>query len=215
MVSSACEILSKEPTRFLGYIFSDPRVRKKIVDKKSFANALEQVLNSDSSLKNIVTEIKKHGEDIEMCGEDIFDMPDIQELIKRNRRNKLYSIRRLVKKQHPKWDRKALSKEAQRRLKISITASSRAVRQLKQVTITDATHPVKVKGYKRGAQTIHSHRKMKYRRLTAQEKMLIENAIIKGKTPSQIRKDFISSGLPYRSNVSIKRHYQRIKNKIT
>lgn len=211
MVSSACEVLQNEPHRFVDYIFADQKLREKIVDNKSFVAVLEKVLKSDTSLANIPTEINKQGESLELCGQDIFNEPAIQQIIKRNVSKKRRELSKRVKNEKPTWTRTQRTKETTRRLNIFIGGSEQKVQQTKQVTLSEAMHPIKVDKYKRGTKTVSGYRKTKYKSLTMQEQMLLENGIKKGKKPSEIVNDYLQAGLGYRTATSIKRHFYRIK----
>jgi len=214
IVSSACDILLSEPQRFVDYLFADQRLRSKIVDKRSFVDALEKALNSDTSLRNIPIEIHRKGESIEICGENIFNHNAIQDIIKRNIASKRKEISGRVKKKYPSWTRTEKLKETNRRLNIFISTASQKVKETKQVTLTEAFSPVKVGEYKRGSQTVSSYRKTKSKHLTTQEEMLIENAVRKGKMPADVVTDYLQAGLGYRTKTSIRRHYYRIRNRI-
>jgi len=214
MVSSGCLVLEDEPQRFIDYILADPRMREKIVDERSFVAVLDKVLKSDSSLTNIPTEITKQGESLEICGKNIFNDQSIQSIVKRNKGKKRKEISKRVKIDHPTATRRQHIKETTRRLNIFITGTVNKVTQTKQVTINQALRPVKVKEYKRGGQSVEGYTKTKYKTLTQQEKMLMENAIRKGKKPSEVQQDYLQAGLGFRSPTSIKRHYYRLKGMI-
>lgn len=213
-MSSACDVLLNEAQRFLDYILTDEKMRQKIVDKKSFNAVLEKVLKSDPTLRNIPIEIKNKGEDIDICGQNIYNEPAIQSIIKRNIGKKKQEISKKVKQDRPTATRTQRIKETLRRLHIFIGGSEQKVRQTKQVSISEAMHPVRVKEYKRGTQTVSGYRKTKYKSLTMQEKMLLENGIRKGKKPSEVANDYLQAGLGYRTATSLKRHYYRIKGQM-
>jgi hypothetical protein len=213
-MSSACEVLRDESQRFVDYIFADARLRSKIVDKRSFADALDKVLKSDPSLAEISAEISRKGESLEVCGQDIFNDPAIQDIIKKNVVSKKREISRKVKIERPSLTRIERLKETNRRLKIFITSSSARIRQTKQVSIQQALQPVKVKGYEREGKIIHSHQRTEYTPLNTQEKMLMENAIRKGKSLSDLQSDYIQARLGFRTKTSLKRHYYRLKQKL-
>ena len=214
MTSSACSVLIDEPTRFIDYVFSDPKLRKQIVDKKSFAEVLERALRSDPTLVNIVETIKGSGESFEVCGANIFQQKDITDLVNQNLKTKKTEFRKRIRKQHPEWKRGQMKKELERRVKIFVATQSKKVGKTKQVTIQQATQPVRVTGYERAGKTIHSHRKTKYRALIKPEKDLITAHIKKGKTPSETAKAYYDSGLTFRTETSIKRHYYRMKDRL-
>lgn len=203
-----------EPRRFIDYIFADPKLRKQIIDNKSFAEALEKALRSDPTLVNIVDTIKGSGETMEVCGDNIFNLKEITDLVKSNLKSKTKEFRQRIKTQHPTWKRGQVRKELDRRVKIYVATQSRKVAQTKQVTIQEATQPVRVGSYQRAGKTITAHRKTKYRPLSKQEKMLITNSIKKGKTPTETAKGYYDAGLTFRTETSIKRHYYRMKDKL-
>jgi hypothetical protein len=213
-MSSACEVLRDEAQRFVDYIFADQRLRSKIVDKRSFADALEKVLKSDPSLAQISAEIRSKGESLEICGQDIYEDSAIQDIIKRNVASKKKEISRRIKIEKPSLSKIEKMKEINRRLKIFISSSSARIKQTKQVSLKQALQPVKVKEYEREGKKIHSYRRTEYKQLTAQERMLLENGIKKGKSVSQVQKDYLQAGLGFRTNTSLKRHYYRLKQKI-
>lgn len=211
-MTSACEILDQEPERFLDYILADANLRKQIVDDKSFEEVLRRVLESDPTLKNIVNVIDGVGESLEVCGRNILLDNNIQELIRRNTVNRRARIRRKVKKQHPSYTRGQLTKEINKRLKISISGAKHKVKQTKQVTISKSLQPVRVGSYDRKGKVIGAYRKTTHRKLTRAEKMLIKNNI--KLPPSEVVKKYYDSGLTFRSETSIKRHYYRMKRKL-
>lgn len=211
-MTSACDVLLNEPTRFLDYILTDAKMREKIVDKKSFVAVLDKVLRADPTLNNIPVEISRKGESLEICGQNIFDEPAIQDIIKRNVTKKKREFSKKVSKQNPTWTRKQKLKETNRRLSIFITGTEQKVKQTKQVTLSEAMHPIRVKEYKRGTQSVSGYRKTKYKSLTMQEQMLLENGIKKGKKPTEIVRDYLQAGLGYRTATSIKRHFYRLKS---
>jgi len=211
-MTSACEVLDQEPERFLDYIFSDPRLRKQIVDDDSFEAVLRKVLENDPTLKNIVTTIDGAGENLVICGGNILQDQSIQNIIKRNKVNRRARIRRKVKKQHPSYTRRQLTKEINKRLKISISGAKHKVKQTKQVTIGASLQPVRVKTYDRKGKVIGAYRKTSHRKLTRAEQMLIKNNL--RLPPSQVVKKYYDSGLTFRSETSIKRHYYRMKRKL-
>lgn len=213
-MSSACLVLQDEAQRFVDYIFADARLRSKIVDKRSFADALEKVLKSDTSLSEIPAKINKSGESIEICGQNIFENSAIQNIIKRNVASKKREFGRKVRIERPSLSRIERLKETNRRLKIFISSSSARIRQTRQVSIQQALQPVKVKGYEREGKVIHSHQRTEYTPLNTQEKMLMENAIRKGKSLSQLQSDYIQARMGFRTKTSLKRHYYRLKQKM-
>lgn len=213
-MSSACEILSSETARFIDYLLADTKVRSKIVDQRSFVDALDKVLKSDASLSNIPAEIKRKGESLELCGIDIYNDPSIQNIIKRNVGSKRREINKRVRMEKPTWTRTQRMKEANRRMQIFISSSSQKIKQTKQVTIAEATRPVKVKEYDREGKKVSGYRKTEYKTLTMQEQMLLENGIRKGKKPSEVAKDYLQAGLGFRTGISLKRHYYRLKDKL-
>jgi hypothetical protein len=213
MMSSACDILSEESRRFVDYVLVNPKLRNNIVDKATFFDALEKALRSDPSLVNIADTIRKSGESFEVCGSGIYDQPAIQDLLKRNSRSKKADIRKKVKADHPTLKGRELTKEVDRRYKIFASTSQQKIKQVRQVSLDEALKPLKVGSYERQGKFVQNYRKQKAKSLTMQERMLIENAIKKGTPPSQVYRDYVQSGLGYRTQISIKRHYYRIKQK--
>lgn len=189
-------------------------MRSKIIDKSSFAEALEKALRSDPTLVNIVQTIKGSGESLEMCGANIFDQKEIQGLIESNLKSKKKEFRTRIKTKYPSWKRKQINKELDRRIKIFIGTQARKVKETKQVTIAEATQPVRVTGYERAGVKVKGHRKTSYRRLSTQEEMLIVNSLKRGKTPKETVKGYYDAGLPFRTETSIRRHYYRFKEKL-
>jgi hypothetical protein len=214
MVSSACDVLLSEPTRFLDYLLTDEKMREKIVDKKSFVAVLEKVLKADPTLSNLPVEISRKGESLELCGQNIFNETAVQNIIKRNVTSKRREFTKRVKQDRPTLTRTQVKKEVDRRVNIYISGSEKKVAQTKQVTLSEAMHPVRVKEYKRKGKVISGYRKTKYKPLTMQEKMLLENGIKKGKKPQDIANDYLQAGLGYRTSTSIKRHYYRVKSEM-
>lgn len=213
MVTSACEVLETESRRFLDYVLVNPKLRQNIVDKETFFDALEKALRSDPSLSNIVDTIKGHGESLEMCGGGVYEQPAVQDLLKRNSKNKKASIRRKVKIDHPMLKGKELTKEVDRRYKIFASTSKQKIKQVRQVSIDEAMKPLRVGSYERQGKVVQNYRKQKAKSLTMQERMLIENNIKKGRTPTETFYEYTQSGLGSRTQISIKRHYYRIKQK--
>lgn len=210
MVSSACEVLSEDPKRFISYIFADPLLRKSIVDEKSFVKALRTVLKSDPSLKEIINHIDLKKEKLEVCGKDIFDSSEVQGIIQENVKRKRRSIQTKVRKQHPTWTRKQKKAEVDRRLKISVAVTK--VPKPTQVTIGEALKPVKVKEYTRKGRRVSGHSKTKSRDLTDVERRLIRSNI--NKPVKKVTEIYYGTGQEYRSPESIKKHYFRIKKKL-
>lgn len=210
MVSSACEVLKNEPERFVDYILSNPSVRSKIVDETSFGNALESSLKSDPTLSNLVAEMKRKGEKIEMCGKGIYDMPSIQKIVQGNVAKKKTQLRRKLKREQPKLKGKAFNQELEKRLNRSVKRTGR--RKLKQVTISDALKPIKVKKYFRDGKEVARYRKTSIRKLTREEKILISNAVKKNKSVSKTIQDYYDSGFRFRSDESIRKHYYRMRS---
>ena len=214
-MTSSCEVLHDNPYRFLHYVFADPRLRKGIVDKKSFAQALEKALRSDSSLKNIADEITGSGESMELCGTEIFEIPDIQELVNSNLKEKTKLFRGRIKNQYPNWKRGQIKKELDRRLKILIgTQAGRMERSKQIVSISKATVPIKVEDYYRDGKLIEGYRKTEQRKLNIPQEKLIVNSIKRGKTPKETVKSYYDSGLEFRSEASITGYYWRLKFKL-
>lgn len=210
MVSSACDVLLAEPERFINYILVDKKLREKIIDKKSFINVLEKVLNEDTILSNIVKEIKRRGESLEICAENIYNLKEIQTLIKENLKNKETEIKKRIKKEKPNITKSELLKEVNRRMSIYISTSKTNIKKIKQVTLTDALKPIKVKGYFRKGKKVSGYRKTKNKSLTTQERMLLENAIKKGKKPREVIKEYLQAGIGYRTKISLRKHYYRL-----
>lgn len=210
MVSSACEILASEPKRFINYLFSDPKLRKSIVDQKTFVKALRTVLQSDPSLKEIIKEIDLKKEKLEVCGKDIFDSGEIQGIIRENIGRKKRGLQRKVLKKYPTWTRTQRKKEVERRLKISVAVTK--VPEPKQVTIQEALRPVKVDNYTRKGKRVSGYKRTKARDLTDIERRLIRSNI--GKPVKEVMKIYYGTGQEYRSPESIKKHYFRIKKKL-
>jgi hypothetical protein len=214
MAGSGCEILRSEPDRFINYLFADPKLRKQIVDKKSFGVALEKALMSDTSLANIVEDIRKINGSFEVCGELIFEKKEIQDLIDSNIKFKTKEFRERIKKQHPRWKRARVKKELERRINIFIGTQSSKIKQSKQITIQEATRPVKVTEYTRAGKEIKKYSKTAYRKLTKQERDLISNAVKRGKSPKDTAQRYFDAGFEFRTETSIKRHYYRIKDRL-
>ncbi len=201
-----------EPRRFAVYILADPRIRHSIYDKKSFILALKKILATDSSLKNILAEMKSKGETLSICGKDIFDSSDIQNLIRRNTKAKKKELRTRIKKQRPTLKGGALTREVNRRFKIAVGVSEAKVKKIKQVTLAQALRPVKIGDYIRTGKTVKGYSRAERRDLTKAEKMLIENNI--NKNPKDIIKIYYDSGLTFRSKTSLRRHIYRTRKKL-
>lgn len=210
-MTSACEVLSQQPDRFLDYVLGNVKLRRQIVDDESFAEVLRRVLNSDPSLKNIVTEIDGAGERLEICGKDIFNDPNIQSILQNNIKNRRTRIRKRVKAQYPSYTRTELTKEINRRLKISVSGTKHKVKRTKQITIQQSLHPINVK-YRTSGGKVVKYSRTKPRKLTKPERLLIKSNI--KLPPSEVVKKYYESGLPFRSEESIKNYYRRMKKKI-
>lgn len=211
MASSPCEILKQESERFIDYILSDPYIRQRVFDKESLVLAVRKSFKSDSALANIVSSIDSSGDDLSFCLDELFNTSDIQKLIENNKKQKETEIKQKLKRQRPRLKGKKLSKEIQRRLKQSIggTKSSIKRKKPKQITIQEATKPVRVDSYKRDKKTVKKYRRTKARDLTKAEEMLIKNNL--KKKPSKVVEIYYRSGLKFRSEESIRKHYYRIK----
>jgi len=214
MVTSACQVLIDEPERFLDYLLSDPNMRNKIVDDKSFIEVATRVFKSDPTLANILATINRSGESLEICGKNILNEKAIQDIINNNQTKRRVTIEQRVRRQRPKLKGKQLTKEIDRRLKISISGQAGKIRQsTTQVTIEQSLKPVAVGGYVRNGKTIKPYRKSKYKKLNKQEEMLLDNAIKRGKSLSDVYKVYLESGLGegFRTKTSLKRQYERRK----
>ena len=212
MVSSACDTLLGEPDRFIDYIVSDSRLRSKIYDDESFIKALEASLRSDPTLKNIADTIRSEKESFEICGASILKDRRIQNIIEGNIDKKTKDIKKKIRRDKPQLKGRAFNREVNRRLKISIGVSKK--KKLKQISIEEATRPVRVTLYERAGKEIGKHRRTAPRTLTKQETMLIRNAVRKKKMPNQVINDYYNSGLKFRTRESIRKHYYRIKRKL-
>ena len=209
MVSSACDVLLREPERFVGYILSDPKVRNKIVDEDSVVQAVRTSFKSDPTLANMVQEIDRKGDDLKNCLAGVLSSPEIQKLIQGNVKNREKQIKAKLRKAQPSLKGKALTKEVNKRLKQSISGSKAQVKKLKQVTIAQSLKPVRVKGYTRQGKPVTAYRKTKSRALTKAEEMLIRNNL--SKKPSEVVDIYLKSGLTFRTPESVRKHYFRMK----
>lgn len=209
MTSSGCEVLDEYPSRYIGYILNDKRLRAKIYDMDSLVKVVRQVFKSDQSLSEIIKDIDKKGIDLSVCLDTMFNTIDIQKLIETNTKQKETEIKQRVKRDKPSLRGRALSKEIQKRLKQSIGVSKAQVKKTKQVTIQDALRPITVKEYKRKRKVVKKYSKTKHRPLTKAEEMLINNNI--RKRPSEVVQIYLKSGLRFRTAESVKKHYYRIK----
>ena len=212
-MSSACEVLLEDPERYLNYVLNDPNVRNEITDEATFTKAVRKVFNADASLKNLVGEIDKKGENLEICVGNIFNSKAVQEIVKKNVGVRRTMLRKRVKKQRPSLRGKALSKEISRRLKISLSRTQGRVDKIpeQQITIIQSLKSVKVDSYIRDGQVVKAYNRTKSRDLTLPERMLIENNI--DKTVEEVQTKYYAQGFVFRSPTSIKRHYYRIKSK--
>jgi len=209
MTSSGCQILDQEPSRYIGYILNDKRLRAKIYDKESLTKIVRQVFKSDPSLNEIIKDIDKKGVDLSTCLDGMFNTIDIQKIIETNTKQKETEIKQRLKIQRPSLKGKSLKKEISKRLKQSIGVSKAQVTKTKQVTIQDALRPITVKEYKRKTKTVKRYSKTKHRGLTRAEEMLIKNNI--RKRPSEVVQIYFKSGLRFRTAESVKKHYYRMK----
>jgi len=209
MVESACDVLLSEPERFTGYLLSDPEVRKKVYDKKSLIEVVRRVFRSDPTLNNIIKSIDSSADDLGMCLDNVFQSQEIQRIVQTNIKQKKTELTRRVKRQRPALKGKALQKEIDRRLKISISTTKTQTKRVKQVTIKDALQPVRVGAYQRQGKTVKGYRRSKSRELTKAEKLLIKNNL--NKTPNEVVQIYLKSGLTFRSTESIRKHYYRMK----
>lgn len=209
MTSSGCEILDGEPSRYIGYILSDKRLRKNIYDMDSLKKVVRQIFKSDPSLNEIIKDIDKKGIDLSICLDGIFNTIDIQKMIETNIKQKKTEIKQRLKAQRPALKGKSLKKELQKRLKQSISGSKARIKKTKQITIQDAERPISVKEYRRKRKKVKSYSKTKHRGLTRAEEMLIKNNI--RKRPSEVVQIYLKSGLRFRTAESVKKHYYRMK----
>lgn len=212
-MSSACDEFIDEPERFVIYLLADKRVLKSIVDEKTFIIALEKALASDSSLGNIVSQIKSKGESLSDCFKPVFDTKEVQDIINRNLKDRKKDIRKRVKKQRPSLKGKALNKEIDRRLKISIGITRKRLPDLVKVDIKQSFKEIKVQGYttKTGV-TVKDYKKTKPKRLTKPQEQLIINNIKKGKSIKEIT-EIYQRTMDFRTNESIKKHIIRTRKK--
>lgn len=211
MVSSACDVLLTEPDRFIDYIVSNPKLRKQIVNEETFGEALEVALKSDPTLAYIPEQIKKKGESFSDCGKNIFNMSSIKKLVNQNISSRRTEMKRRVRKQKPNLSKNAFNKEVERRLRISIGQTK--PKRLKQITIDEATKPVRVKSYVRNGIKVKGKRRTKPRPLVEAEKRWMLKWINKGLLPQQIIDKYYLSGYDFRTKESIRKYYYRLKNK--
>lgn len=214
-MGTGCDALEGEPIRFIGYILSNKNLRHKIVDKDSFVDIAKKVLKSDKNLTNLVQGIEKSGDDLGDCLKPAYENPMIQSLVERNEKYKKKDLRTRVKNQHPDYKRGKITKEVERRYKISIAMIKKKITfiQEKQVTIDEGRKTVSVPhDYTRDGQTVSHYKKSEYRKLTRAEDMLIRNNL--NKPPAEVIKMYYESGLSYRTPISIRRHYYRYKKKL-
>lgn len=210
-MSSACEILAQEPERFIDYILDDRKLKQRVLDKDSFVAVLTRVMDSDPSLKNIAETIKSSGESLEICGFEIFENERIQDLIAGNTKKELKKFRKRTRRDHPRWGRKRVEREAQRRLKISAGVRKNLTETKEIVEKERGTKPIFV-SYKADGKTIR-YRKSKPKKLTKPERDLITNYVKRGKSYKDAIKAYNKSNLGFRTNTSLKRHYYRIKER--
>lgn len=213
-MTSACEVLSQQPERFINYVISDNKLRSQIVDEDSFGAVLEKALKSDKSLENIAHTIKNNGESFSVCGIEIYNDEIIQDIKNENISKRRKRIRKRVKVERPELSGRKLKKEIQRRLNISIGGQASKVKKTKQITIQEATKPVTVSSYTRDGTRVEEHIKSKYRSLNKQEEMLIKNQIKRGKKPKEVIKKYYDAGLDFRTETSIRSHYYRIRDQL-
>lgn len=210
-MGSACDVLTNNPNRFAVYILSNIKIRDSIYDKKSFLIALRKILKTDSSMRNILDGLKDAKDTLDACSDAIFKTKTIQNLIRRNSKTKKKELRKRVKKEHPTWKRGRVTKEVNRRFKISIGVTEAKIQKTKQVSIARALRPVEVKGYTRKGKKVKKYYRSKRRPLTKAEEMLIKNNL--KKKPADIIKLYYDSGLTFRSKTSIRRHIYRMRKK--
>lgn len=209
-MGSGCDILLGEPERFVDYILADKKLRTRLLDENMIIEASEQVMSKDPSLSNVLQDIKSKGDDLRSCLANVINDPNVQRLLEANKKKKEKVLRKRVR-QNPKYrTRTQVNKEVQRRLKISI-ARTKLLKKGK-IDISTAKKQINVTPYKRGQQKISKFSKTKSRALTKVEERLIRNNI--KKKPKDIVSLYLSSGLPYRTPTSIRKHYYRIKNKM-
>lgn len=211
--SSGCEALQNEPERFAGYIIADKNLRSKIYNADSMSEVARKVFASDPSLKNIMADLDKHGKDVNQCLGKIFSSPEIQTIVKVNVKTKREGIKKKVKKGMPElkgWD---LRREIDKRLKRSIGATTRSIKKEKQVTIDQATKPVKVENYERRGEEVTGYRRAKASPFSTREKVFLRNRL--GKPAQQVIQEYqkqgIAQGFSVRSKESVRKQYYRLK----
>ena len=209
MPSEYCYILLDEPDRFVRYFLADSRVRNKVYDKGSFARLFNQVLKSDPELTFLSTKLEELGESLEICGENIYNNKNIQELIKKNNQQLRQRIRTKVKKDRPELKGVALQKEIDRRIKIAIGVTGH--RPLKQVNITQVLKPITVKYYHPRFKKYIKYSKSKPQPLTEPEKNMIRAYRKKGKSVSEFIQAYYAQNLGSRTETSLRKHYYRLK----
>jgi hypothetical protein len=212
MTTSACDELIAEPERFVEYVFSDPRLKDKIFDDESFLIALKKAFKSDASLSEMVREIESKGESFDDCAKGVLGNSEIQRFIGKRRAKRRRLFRKRVKAQRPSITRKELTKEINRRIKISESLRKRNFRKLpaRQVSIKESLQTVTVK--RKVAGRIVVSKRQKSRPLSKAEEDLIKNNI--KKSPSEIIRRHRANGFGYRSASSITSHYYRLKKKL-
>lgn len=211
MASSACDDLQQEAGRFTIYVFADNRLKNSVHDKDSFVKAISTAFNSDPTMRNLLDDIKRKGDNPDICLEEIFQTKEIQDLVAKNRQNTEKEMRKRVRKDHPAYKGKKFTNEVNRRVNISFGVMKARQSQLKQVTIEDALKPIHVQFTNKQGKVI-TYRKAVYKPLSTQEENLIVNNIKRGKTPTQVI-DIYQQTMSFRSKTSIKRHYWRLKKK--
>jgi len=209
--SSACEDLQQESGRFTIYVFADTRLKNSVHDKDSFVKAISTAFNSDPTMRNLLDDIKRKGDNPDDCLEDIFQTKEIQDLVAKNRKGKEKEMRARVRTEHPALRGKGFTKEVMRRVNISFGVQKARQSQLKQVTIDDALKPIHVRFTNKQGKVV-TYRKSVYKPLSTQEENLIVNNLKRGKTPTQVI-DIYQQTMSFRSKTSIKRHYWRLKKK--
>jgi hypothetical protein len=209
-MSSACDAMSTDPDRFGDYLLANPQLRQGITNEETFERALRSVLTSDSTLTPMLTEINKKGEDLMNCAGNILASNKIQDLMKKNSGRLLKDFRKNVRVSHPTWKRTQVSKEAERRFKISQSLVSKQ-KAVIQTTIEEAKRPIRVEYMRAGKKIRYWKGKPREFDTDGLERKLIRSNL--DKPPSEIVRIYYASGLPYRSAQSIKKFAQRMKKK--
>jgi len=207
-MGSGCNILLEEPERFGDYLLADKRFRDNIFSEESVVDAMENLLRTDPSLRNIIDDIRKSGDDIHDCLSGVLQSRTVLGLIERNVKKKKKEIRQRVKDSGKYTTRTSINKEVERRLKISL---SRIKFNVKKPDISLGQKQVRVGKYTRQGTLVDRYSKTKSRPLSAIEERLIKSNL--KKPVKEVIDIYMSSGLPFRTPTSIRRHYYRMKGR--